>query len=135
MTKKAFIVSTENKILAASCSKDECSTCTAGCSKKENTFEVLNPQNYELKPGMIVIVSISKFMQAVQAFVSLFIPFICSILGYIFAPSLMKLFGKNISNDARALFVLLFLFASSAIVFIITRFFPMPGKLHIQETL
>lgn len=135
MTKKAFIVSTENKILAADCSKDECATCTAGCNKKNNTYEVSNPNGYELKTGMIVIVSVSKFTQALQAFVSLFVPFFCSILGYVLAPSLMKLFGKNISNDARALFVILFLFISSALVFVITRFFPMPGKLHIQETL
>lgn len=135
MTKKAFIVSTENKILVADCSKDECSTCTAECNKKHTVFEVSNPKGYELKTGMTVIISVSKLTQALQAFISLFIPFFCSILGYVFAPEIMNLFGKKISDDARAIFVILFLFISSLIIFIIARFFPMPGKLHIQETL
>lgn len=135
MTKKAFIVSIEDKILAADCTKDECSTCTAGCSKKHSTYEVSNPKGHDIKPGMLVIVSVSKATQALQAFISLFIPFFCSISGYVLAPKIMSLFNKTISNDAKALFVILFLFISSASVFILTRFFPMPGKLHIQETL
>ena len=47
----------------------------------------------------------------------------------------MSLFGRTIHDDARAVFVLLFLVLSAAAVYIITRKFPVPGKPEIVEVL
>ena len=47
----------------------------------------------------------------------------------------MNFFGKSISNDGKAVFVLLFLLLSSALVFAVTRKIPIPGKPEIIEVL
>lgn len=135
MEEKALIVSVENKIEAVHFEKEECKSCTTGCAKIKNSFELSNPNNFDIKKGSVVKVMASKKAQAIQGLLSLFIPFLCSIAGYVFGPSIAGLFGKTISNDARAVFVLLFLTLSSAAVFIITRKFPMPGKPEIVEVI
>ena len=49
MTEKALIMSiNENKILAARFEKEECASCSAGCTKRNHAFEVVNPQNMEI---------------------------------------------------------------------------------------
>ncbi len=136
MTERALIVSLDDsKITAMHFEKEECATCTTGCAKTRTTFEISNPKDFPLKKGSVVLIQASRKIQAVQGLCSLFIPFLCSILGYAISPALMEKFGVHISNDFRAVFVLLFLFVSSAIVFIVTRKFPVPGKPEIAEVL
>jgi len=83
--------------------------------------------------GSVVMVGSSRKIQVIQGLLSLFIPFLCAIAGYFLGPSICGIFGKTISNDARAIFVLLFLILASAAVFVITRKHPMPGKPEILE--
>ena len=130
-TEKALIISTENKIEAVHFEMEECATCTTGCAKIKNSFEVLNPFELEIKKGSVVVVSTNKKFKVLQGIFSLLIPFLCAVAGYISGPSICAFFGKTISNDARALFVLLFLALSSAVIFAITRKNPMPGKPEI----
>ena len=101
----------------------------------ENSFEVLNPFELEIKKGSVVVVSTNKKFKVLQGIFSLLIPFLCAVAGYISGPSICAFFGKTISNDARALFVLLFLALSSAVIFAITRKNPMPGKPEIVEVI
>ena len=57
MTEKALIMSiTENKILAARFEKEECTSCSAGCAKRNHAFEIANPQNMKISSGSIVII-------------------------------------------------------------------------------
>lgn len=135
MTERAMIISTEDKIEAVHLVKEECSSCTSGCAKIRNKIEVVNPSNHAIKKGSIVLIAANKKVQAIQGIIALFLPFLCSVAGYVFSPSLMKFFGKQISNDERAIFVLLFLVLSSAVVFSITRKHPVPGKPEIIEVL
>ena len=135
MTEKALVTSTENTIEAVHFEKEECISCTTGCAKVKNPFEITNPKGFEIKKGSVVIVAASKKVQAVQGLCSLFIPFLSAIGGYIFSPAIMSLFGRTIHDDARAVFVLLFLVLSAAAVYIITRKFPVPGKPEIVEVL
>ena len=81
----------------------------------------------------MVLVAASRKSQAVQGILSLFVPFLCAVAGYVFSPAIMKIFGAEIQNDAKAVFVLLFLILSSAAVFAITRKHPMPGKPEVVE--
>lgn len=136
MTKKAYIVSTDNgRILAAHLDRAECAGCRAACDKKPAPFEVANPKGMAVTRGSLVLICASRLVQALQGGISLLFPFVCAVLGYMLAPAIMALFRKSISNDAKALFVLLFLFVSSLIVFILTRVFPIPGKPQIVEVL
>lgn len=135
MTEKALVTSTENTIEAVHFEKEECISCTTGCAKVKKSFEITNPKGFEIKKGSVVIVAASKKVQAVQGLCSLFIPFLSAIGGYIFSPAIMSLFGRTIHDDARAVFVLLFLVLSAAAVYIITRKFPVPGKPEIVEVL
>ena len=134
-TEKALIISTENKIEAVHFEMEECATCTTGCAKIKNSFEVLNPFELEIKKGFVVVVSTNKKFKVLQGIFSLLIPFLCAVAGYISGPSICAFFGQTISNDARALFVLLFLALSSAVIFAITRKNPMPGKPEIVEVI
>lgn len=133
MTEKVLVVSTESKLEAVHFEKDECATCTSGCAKLKNSFEISNPCKFEIKKGDVVLVTASRKSQAVQGILSLFVPFLCAVAGYVFSPAIMKIFGAEIQNDAKAVFVLLFLILSSAAVFAITRKHPMPGKPEIVE--
>ncbi|MBQ0040391.1 MAG: SoxR reducing system RseC family protein [Treponema sp.] len=133
MTEKALVVSVGKTIEAVHFEKDECLSCTTGCAKIKNTFEITNPKGLDVVKGSVVMVEASKKAQVIQGLLSLFIPFLCAVAGYILGPSICGIFGKTISNDARAIFVLLFLVIASAAVFIITRKHPMPGKPEIVE--
>lgn len=135
MDEKALVISIGDKIEAVHFEKEECKSCTTGCAKIKNSFEISNPMNFEIKKGSVVLVRTSKKAQAIQGILSLFIPFLCSIVGYLLGPSIAGLFKKTISNDARAIFVLLFLVLSSAVVFVITRKKTMPGKPEIVEVI
>lgn len=136
MTQKALVMSVEGGIIKAmNFEKKECASCTGGCAKSKNIFEVSNPRNHAVKVGDQILIGATKKAQALQGLISLFFPFISSIMGYILAPSIMSVFGKTISSDGRAVFVLLFLFLSTAIVFVVTRKFPLPGKCEILEVL
>lgn len=133
MTEKVLIVSTEKRIEAVHFEKDECLSCTTGCAKIKNSFELSNPDNLEIKKGSIVMVEANRKAQALQGILALLIPFLCAVAGYVFAPFITGLFRKTISNDGKAVFVLLFLVLSSAVVMIVTRKHPMPGKPVIKE--
>lgn len=136
MTEKALIMSAdEGKILAARFEKEECASCSAGCAKKKHAFEVMNPRNMKISSGSIVIIGAGKKAQAAQGIISLLIPFLCAIAGYFLASPIMEAMGKSVSSDGKAVFVLLFLFLSSAAVFAFTRKFPLPGKPEIIEVL
>lgn len=134
MTKKMLVVSVEdNRIKTVPCEKEECSTCSMGCDKKKTIVEVLNPKNIPVKAGTLVIIGATKTAELIQGIVSLFFPFLSAVAGYFCAEPIAALFGKTISSDAKALFVLLFLLVSSAIVFIVTRKHPLPGKAVILD--
>lgn len=136
VTQKALVVSVENDaILAARIQKEECASCSAGCGAKKSCFEVANPRNLAVKKGEAVLIGASKKMQALQGTVSLLLPVACAVAGYLLAAPLMALLGKTVTSDAKAVFVLLFLFLSSLAVFIVTRRFPVPGKPEIIEVL
>lgn len=133
MTEKVLVVSTGKALEAVHFEKDECAACTSGCAKLKNSFEISNPRGIEVKKGNVVLVAASRKSQAIQGILSLFVPFLCAVAGYLFSPAMMKIFRIELKNDARAVFVLLFLILSSAAVFIITRKHPLPGKPEIVE--
>ncbi len=132
---KVFFNMFINSGIAARFEKEECASCSAGCAKRNHAFEVANPHNMEISSGSIVIIGANKKVQAAQGIVSLFIPFLCAIAGYFAASPIMNFFGKSISSDGKAVFVLLFLLLSSALVFAVTRKIPIPGKPEIIEVL
>lgn len=133
MEKKAVILSLDKKILVSSLAKDECASCTSACNKKINTIEVLNPKKFNLKIGDAVILTNNKKTQALQGLFSLFIPFLSAFIGYFLSDSIFSLFKIQGTEALKALIVLIFLFITSSIIFIITRKFPLPGKPEIKE--
>ena len=105
MTEKAIIVKIDDeKIYASYCSSEKCSACSSECEKKKTIFEVENPNHKLLKAGMSVLISASKRNQVIQGLLALFVPFLCSIIGYVSSPYIMTFFGKRISSAAFGLF-------------------------------
>lgn len=137
MTEKAFVVDADGgTIFASFYQKEECASCASGSSCRKNScFEVSNPKNFSVKKGDEILVCASKTAQALQGIVSLLLPVIFAVIGYVAVPFAAQKFGRTISADERAVAVLLFLFLSSAAVFVFTRKFPVPGKAEILEVL
>lgn len=140
MIEKGIITSIEGKkITVLPILKDACATCTASCSKQGPDITVCNPKNLQIKKGSLVTLSASKKMQALQGIISLLFPFMCAVAGYFVAAPVMKLFGIELTatrgDGFRALFVLIFLALSSAIIFIVTRKKPLPGTPEIMEVI
>ena len=51
MDEKALVISIGDKIEAVHFEKEECKSCTTGCAKIKNPFEISNPMNFEIKKG------------------------------------------------------------------------------------
>ncbi len=66
-----------------------------------------------------------------EALFSLLFPFVSAIAGYFVAGLFAARFAGIPGDGVRAVFVLLFLFLSSAIVIIVTRFLPHAGRIEI----
>ena len=139
MTEKAYVVSVKQKRIFASLlaplAKEGCASCAASCGKRSGCFEVANPKGVKVSEHSCVLISASKKNQAMQGIVSLLFPVALAFVGYFVCPVLLAVFGKTLSPDGRAGGVLLFFFASCALVFFLTRKFPIPGKPEIVEVL
>lgn len=132
MKEKGIIVSLKDqKYIIAPTLSEACASCTGTCDKKPTLFEATNPQNLPVKVGSIVEFEISRRSQNIQGLLSLFVPFLCAVMGYILAKPAAALFGKTAGEGLQALFVLIFLFGSAITMFIITRKHPLPGKIQI----
>ena len=70
MDEKALVISIGDKIEAVHFEKEECKSCTTGCAKIKNSFEISNPMNFEIKKGSVVLVRASKKAQAIQGILS-----------------------------------------------------------------
>lgn len=136
MTEKAYIVSLKQKRIFASLDvAQDCTSCHASCGKKTDCFEVTNPKGVRVSEHSCVLISASKKAQALQGVMCLLFPVAVAFVGYFACPLLTAIFGKTLSPDGRAGGVLLFFFASCAIVFFLTRKFPIPGKPEIVGVL
>ena len=136
MTEKAYVVSVKQKrILASLASGEDCTSCHATCGKRSTCFEVANPKDVKVSERSCVLISASKKAQALQGVVCLLFPVVVAFAGYFLTPLLTAVLGKTLSPDGRAGGVLLFFFVSCAVVFFLTRKFPIPGKPEIVEVL
>ena len=136
MTEKAYVVSLKQKrIFASLASGEECSSCHASCGKRSTCFEVANPKDVKVSERSCVLIAASKKNQALQGIVCLLFPVAVAFAGYFLTPLLTAVFGRTLSPDGRAGGVLVFFFASCALVFFLTRKFPIPGKPEIVEVL
>ena len=136
MTERAYVVSVQEKHIYASLLElEDCASCHASCGKKGGCFEVANPKGMKVAQSSCVLISASRRNQALQGIVCLLLPVLLAFVGYFVCPVLTSVFGKTISADGRAGGVLLFFFASCAVVFFLTRKFPIPGKPEIVEVL
>ncbi len=126
MHKFAKIVKIEKKensntIYAVQMITSACSTCNYSCARQGKPFKILNKMNIEIKEGNIVQLKPSLYQYFIQGFLSLLTPLISSVLGYLFAPELLKELKVEFSDSGRFLCVLGFFLLSSLIVFILSR--------------
>jgi len=131
MNKKALVVSTEDKITVQPLLKDSCAGCTSTCEKTGIQFTVSNPMELSVKPGSVVTLAASSISQAVQGILSLIFPVLCAVAGYFLSDPIASRLNLTRGDGTRSLFVLVFLFASSLAVFLITRLIPLPGTPQI----
>ena len=134
MYKKGFVVDVrDNDISVLPLLNDACSSCTQACNKRGEAYSVNNPRHLDVKKGSIVGITAQASVQAVQGIFSLLFPFLCAIAGYFCASPIASLLSLKVTEAFKAVCVLIFLFLSSAIVFVCARLIPLPGKPEIVE--
>ena len=122
MSRKAVVLSFEGGLVSVlPVSKPECASCTASCGLKEEAVKVSNPKGFAVSIGDVVCIAANKRWQAFEGLVSLLFPFLSAVGGYFAAGSVAS--GSDLlpPDGLRALFVLAFLFVSSAVVIFFTR--------------
>ncbi|HAK68387.1 MAG TPA: hypothetical protein DEO40_04525 [Treponema sp.] len=134
MTRQAIVVSLDDEKIAVSpLQKGGCMGCGGECSHSCPTFNVENPRELPLEIGTVVTLEAPPFSQAIQGIISLLFPIAAAIAGFFSAPFAASLFGKTAGDGTKALMVLLGLLISTALVFFVTRKFPLPGVPQIVD--
>ncbi len=132
MSRTAVVLSAEaGSVSVLPVSKLECASCSASCGNRQESVSVSNPKGFPLKAGDVVFIEPKRRRQALEALFSLLFPFISAIAGYFVAGPFASHFDGRSADGIRALFVLLFLFVSSGLVLIVTRFLPHAGRIEI----
>ena len=106
----------------------KCITCRQKCLLRGRVFKAKNKRKLPIKKGSVVTVGTDGFYEAIWGIISLVIPIFCAFLGYFLS-------GSGASETRKAVFVLLFLFASSIVVRIISRILFRTFKPEILEIL
>ncbi len=132
MSRSAVVLSAEaGSVSVLPVMKLECASCSASCGNKQESVSASNPRGFSLKAGDIVYIETNARRQAMEALFSLLFPFVSAIAGYFAAGPLASRFAGISGDGIRAVFVLLFLFLSSAVVIVVTRFLPHAGRIEI----
>ena len=132
MSRSAVVLSAEaGSVSVLPVTKLECASCSASCGNKQESVPASNPRGFTLKAGDIVYIETNARRQAMEALFSLLFPFVSAIAGYFAAGPVASRFSGMSGDGVRAVFVLLFLFLSSAIVIVVTRFLPHAGRIEI----
>lgn len=90
-----------------------------------------NPKRFSLHAGDVVVIDQCGRQQAVEGLVSLLFPFCSAVAGYFAAAPLAARLSGRAADGVRALFVLLCLVFSAALVIFVTRRFPLRGTAEI----
>ena len=134
MYKKGIVVKVEgNQVTVLPFVKDACASCSQNCKERGESYTVANPQNLKVEKGTVVGITAEKKMEALQGLISLLLPFLCAVLGFMLSPAVAKVFSLPLSEGTKALCTLSFLLISSALVLLITRKVPLPGQNQIVE--
>lgn len=132
MSKQAVVVSAEaGSLTVLPVSKLECASCASACSRKQEPVRVTNPRHFSLHAGDVVVIEQCGRRQAVEGLVSLLFPFCSAVAGYFAAAPLAARLDGRAADGMRALFVLLGLLLSAALVILVTRRFPPRGTAEI----
>ena len=87
MRKEVTIQQNEDGTITAGCDRNACEGCKGSffCTSKKTTFEVLNPENIELKAGDKAEIDMPSSKTLFSVFISLGLPLIMFLLGYFIA--------------------------------------------------
>ncbi len=87
MRKEVTIQQNEDGTITAGCDRNACEGCKGSffCTSKKTTFEVLNPENIELKAGDKAEIDMPSSKTLFSVFMSLGLPLIMFLPGYFIA--------------------------------------------------
>lgn len=87
MRKEVTIQQNEDGTITAGCDRNACEGCKGSffCTSKKTTFEVLNPENIELKAGDKAEIDMPSSKTLFSVFISLGLPLIMFLPGYFIA--------------------------------------------------
>jgi len=108
-----------------------CATCHANCKACALHITVANTKRFDVKPGQKVRIGLSAKDEARQSFVSLAVPVLAAVLGFFAAAPIAAVFNVPVTEQLRALCVLVFLFAAGLSVILAAKKKRNPEKLDI----
>ncbi len=124
MNEKAVVLEVKDKVVKLTPLPNEgCASCGGDCKTKHKIFTLFNDQALSLKAGDLVEIQVTFGAKALQALLSLFLPFLFALAGFFI--------GKNISLRAEAFLPITFFFLSCLAVFLLSRKKKLPGKIKI----
>lgn len=98
-----------------------CATCHANCKTCALHITVANTKRFDVKPGQKVRIGLSAKDEARQSFVSLAVPVLAAVLGFFAAAPIAAVFNVPVTEQLRALCVLVFLFAAGLSVILAAK--------------
>ncbi|MFC2478256.1 MAG: SoxR reducing system RseC family protein [Treponema socranskii subsp. buccale] len=108
-----------------------CATCHANCKSCALHITVANTKRFDVKPGQKVRIGLSAKDEVRQSFLSLAVPVLAAVLGFFAASPIAALFNVPVTEQLRALCVLVFLFTAGFSVMLAAKKRRNPEKLDI----
>ena len=108
-----------------------CATCHANCKSCALHITVANTKRFDVKPGQKVRIALSAKDEARQSFFSLVLPVLAAVLGFFAASPIGAVFNVTVTEQFRALCVLVFFFATGSCVMLAVKKKRNPEKLDI----
>lgn len=108
----------------------ECAHCHENCTKRIQTLFAVNPKNFEIKNGSLVIISTSKIQEAIESIIALLFPIGMAVTGFFLADPLFKFFAgikksgtlsTACPEGTKSLIVIIFFAIAAAIVLTFSR--------------
>ncbi len=99
-----------------------CIACpSADCAKSGSPFHVINKKNLPLKENDIIRIAFPRVLSGILGLISLLLPLLSSVLGYILVPYLSVRFDFLVTPRSQAFVVGIFFTAATLLVVAASR--------------
>ncbi len=129
MRRQAIVTAVDasgKRIEAVALLSDVCVSCTQDCGRVGKPFLIENPAKLPVTVGSVVRVYHSRLVRGISGVIALFLPILCALVCYRYAPFFAKKLELELTELVKALCVLAGVLVPGGAIFIVNR-----SNLHI----